>query len=93
MTSFICEDKLGYQLFTHKLKPADKIVNQAVLDRQPAIMMHEIPTEDGTPLMIRFVKLQVTDAEMAMHLLMEWLLPCIETQRVRLCRRLGEYRI
>jgi len=47
------EDKTGFQVFTVKLKDADKVTDQARYDSQPDVMMEKIETEGGQPLFIR----------------------------------------
>ena len=54
-TSLMFESRTGYQLFTVKLTPKDKVSDPANFARQPDIMMKKIDTTDeGTVLYIRY---------------------------------------
>ena len=49
------ESRTGYQLFTVKLTPADKVIDPVRFERQPDIMMRKVnTTDDGPVLYIRY---------------------------------------
>ena len=70
---------------THHLQ-ADKTIDLLVIQD---VMMMELPTPNGTPIYIRFVRAGVSEDDMADQELKDWMLPVIELQRLKVCKRHG----